>query len=108
MGEAELALIRDSGWKAFPPRLPEQPIFYPVLDEDYAIQIAMDWNTRDGGKGFVLKFQVEREYLTAYGVQTVGARNHRELWVPAEELSEFNQHIVGTIEVIHTFGAAAE
>jgi hypothetical protein len=29
-GERELALIRESGWRAFPPRLPEQPIFYPV------------------------------------------------------------------------------
>jgi len=105
VGEAELSLIRDSGWKCFPPRLPEQPIFYPVLEEQYAIQIARDWNTRDGGKGFVLKFQVEREYLSRYDVHTVGARSHRELWVPAEDLDEFNRHIVGPIEVIHTFGA---
>lgn len=104
VGEAELSLIRDGAWKAFPPRLPEQPIFYPVLDEEYAIQIARDWNTRDGGKGFVLKFQVEREYLSRYEVQTVGSRDHRELWVPAEDLSEFNRHIVGSIEVIHAFG----
>ena len=101
-------MIRDSGWRAFPPRLPEQPIFYPVLEEDYAIQIARDWNTRDGGKGFVLRFHVEREYLSRYEVQTVGARNHREYWIPADGLSEFNRHIVGTIEVIHTFGAAVE
>jgi hypothetical protein len=26
-----------------------------------------------------------------------------ELWVPAEELAEFNQHIVGLMEVIHEF-----
>jgi hypothetical protein len=108
VGEAELLLIRDSGWSAFPPRLPEQPIFYPVLEENYAIQIARDWNTRDGGKGFVLKFKVEREYLSRYEVQTVGARNHRELWIPAEELSEFNRHIVGMIQIIHTFGTADE
>ena len=108
VGEAELSLIRDSGWRAFPPRLPEQPIFYPVLDEQYAIQIARDWNTRDGGKGFVLRFQVEREYLSRYEVRTVGARSHREFWIPADDLSEFNRHIVGTIEVIHTFGVAVE
>jgi len=102
--ENELALIRHSQWRAFPPRLPEQPIFYPVLDEEYAIQIARDWNTRDGGIGFVLRFSVERNYLSQYQVQTVGARIHREYWIPAEDLSEFNRHIVGMIEVIHTFG----
>jgi hypothetical protein len=104
VGEAEVLLIRDSGWSAFPPRLPEQPIFYPVLEEQYAIQIARDWNTRDGGKGFVLRFQVESEYLSRYEVQTVGARCHRELWVPAEDLAEFNRHIVDPIEVVHAFG----
>lgn len=108
VGQAELSFIRESGWIAFPPRLPEQPIFYPVLEEDYAVQIARDWNTRDGGIGFVLRFNVDREYLSRFEVQTVGARNHRELWVPAEELPEFNRHIVGTIEVIHTFGPSVE
>src|SRR6266496_2497801 len=28
-GERELALVRDSGWKAFPPRLPDQPFLLP-------------------------------------------------------------------------------
>jgi hypothetical protein len=108
VGEVELSLIRDNGWRAFPPRLPEQPIFYPVLDEQYAIQIARDWNTRDGGKGFVLRFQVKREFLSRYEVQNVGARNHREYWIPAEDLPEFNRDIVGTIEIIHTFEVAVE
>jgi hypothetical protein len=102
-GEIELALIRESGWRAFPPRLPEQPIFYPVLEEEYAIQIARDWNTRDGGQGFVVKFYVDRNYLSKYQVQSAGARIHREYWIPAEDLPEFNRNIVGTIEVIHHF-----
>lgn len=102
MGETELALIRESGWQAFPPpRLPEQPIFYPVLDEEYAIQIARDWNTRDGGQGFALRFQINRDYLSRFQAQTVGARTHRAYWIPAEDLPEFNRNIVGTIEVIH-------
>jgi len=42
VGPAELALVRASGMRAFPPRLPEQPIFYPVLSEEYAIKIARD------------------------------------------------------------------
>jgi hypothetical protein len=96
-------LIRESSFRAFPPRLPEQPIFYPVLEESNAIPIARDWNTRDGGTGSVLRFQVETEYLAQFHVQTAGSRVHREYWIPAEELEEFNRHIVGLIEVIHEF-----
>ena len=39
VGPKELELIEQSGWKKFPPRLSEQPIFYPVMNEEYAIQI---------------------------------------------------------------------
>ncbi len=35
---------------------------------------------------------------------TVGSRVHQELWVPAEERTEFNRNIVGVIEVIASFG----
>ena len=107
IGEKEFELIRESGWRAFPPRLPEQPIFYPVLEESYAIQIARDWNTRDGGIGYVVRFAVESEYLARFPVQIAGARVHREYWIPAEELEEFNRHIVGAIEVIHEFVGSA-
>jgi hypothetical protein len=103
VGEQELALVRASGWRAFPPRLPEQPIFYPVLDESYATQIARDWNTRDGGIGYVLRFEVESDYLSKFPVQIAGSRVHREYWVPADELETFNQHIVGTIKAISEF-----
>ena len=40
VGAEELRLIEASGMRAFPPRLPEQPIFYPVTNEAYAVQIA--------------------------------------------------------------------
>ena len=103
VGPAELALISASEWKQFPPRLPEQPIFYPVLTEEYAVQIARDWNARDGGSGYVLRFVVETEYLEQFPVQIAGARIHCEYWIPAEILEEFNRHIVGTIEIIHEF-----
>jgi hypothetical protein len=103
VGPEELELIRLSEWKAFPPRLPEQPIFYPVTNEDYAIQIARDWNVRDSGSGFVTEFEVDHEYLSKYEVQQVGGQIHKELWVPAEELDEFNRHIIGPIKVIHSF-----
>lgn len=103
VGEEDLSLVRQSGWKEFPPRLPEQPIFYPVLDEEYAVQIARDWNTRDGGKGYVLQFAVDGDYLSAYPVQTVGSRVHREYWIPAEDLARFNEHIIQPIEVLAVF-----
>jgi hypothetical protein len=49
VGPDELALIRDSGFHRFPPRLPQQPIFYPVLSESYATKIARDWNVKASG-----------------------------------------------------------
>jgi hypothetical protein len=98
-----LDLIRESGWREFPPRLPEQPIFYPVLNEEYATQIARDWNTRDGGTGYVLRFAMAADYLAQFPVQTAGACIHQEYWIPAEELAEFNRHIAGPIEVLREF-----
>src|SRR6201990_2237772 len=98
VGPRELKLIEESGWKAFPPRLPEQPIFYPVMNEEYAIQIAHDWNVPASGSGFVTKFAVSKEYLQKFEEQNVGGPIHNELWVPAEELEEFNRHIIGLIE----------
>ena len=103
VGPKELALIREAGWRAFPPRLPEQPIFYPVLNEEYATQIARDWNVKESGAGFVTRFSIDAEFAKRYSPQTVGSSIHRELWVPAEELAEFNRHIVGVIEVIAEF-----
>lgn len=107
VGPKELELIEASDWREFPPRLPEQPIFYPVTNEEYAVQIARDWNVRESGSGYVTKFEVDAEFLRRYPTQTVGGRVHSELWVPAEELEEFNRHIVGRIEVIRTFTAGA-
>jgi hypothetical protein len=106
VGRPELELIEASGWRAFPPRLPHQPIFYPVLDEGYAVQIARDWNTRDaasGYTGYVTRFRVRNHVLARYPVQVAGARAHRELWVPAEEMDGFNASIVGPIEVVAEF-----
>jgi hypothetical protein len=106
VGHAELALIEASGFRAFPPRLPEQPIFYPVTNEDYAIQIARDWNTKDGMVGHVTRFEVAAEHLARYERKIVGGRVHEEYWIPADELDAFNAAIVREIEVIHTFTEA--
>lgn len=106
VGEKEMLLIIESNYKKFPPRLEWQPIFYPVLNEDYASEIAEKWNTRDGTGnylGFVTKFEVLKEVANQYPSQNVGAKNHNELWIPSEELEIFNQAIVGNIEVTKVF-----
>jgi hypothetical protein len=108
VGPQELALIEASGWRKFPPRLPEQPIFYPVLNEEYATQIARDWNVKESGSGFVTRFSVDATFISRYPVKTVGSSVHQELWVPAEELNDFNRHIVGTIELIAAFPGAGQ
>ena len=99
-GPEELALVQQSGYTAWPPRLPEQPIFYPVTTEEYAIKIARDWNVKDSGVGYVTKFDVEADYLSKYDVQEAGGKAHLEYLIPAEALDEFNRHIVGKIQVI--------
>jgi len=98
VGQAELDLIRNSGFREFPPRLPEQPIFYPVLNEEYATQIARDWNTKDersGFVGYVLRFHVRGPFLNEYEVRTVGNAGHREYWIPATDVRKCNANIVG-------------
>ena len=105
VGQHELELIQNSANTAFPPRLPEQPFFYPVLTEEYAIQIARDWNAKynDPKCGYVTRFRVRKSFLDRYEVRTVGSAIHQEYWIPAEELDEFNRNIVGRIEVIAEF-----
>lgn len=106
VGKAELDLIKALGFRAFPPRLPEQPIFYPVLTESYAMQIARDWNAREpSGEGFVTRFDVDAAFLERYDVKQVGGRDHLEYWIPADDLDEFNGNIVGEIELIQSFAA---
>jgi hypothetical protein len=103
VGPRELEKIKLSGYKRFPQRLAQQPIFYPVMNEEYATQIALDWNVPASGSGFVTKFDVLKSYLAKFEVQNVGGPIHNELWVPAEELEEFNDNIVGLIEVTKSF-----
>jgi hypothetical protein len=106
VGRKELELIARSGFREFPPRLPEQPIFYPVLTREYAEQIAREWNTKDasgGHVGFVTQFEVNTAYLARFEAKQVGSEAHLEYWVPAEELPEFNRNISGIITVVAEF-----
>ncbi len=106
VGQKELDLIRDADYRAFPPRLSWQPIFYPVLDYDYACKIAAEWNTQDdenGNVGYVTAFDIPEDYFETFEVQNVGGMNHNELWVPAAELESFNRMIAGEIRVVKAF-----
>lgn len=106
VGQKELDLIAAAGYREFPPRLPDQPIFYPVLTREYAEHIARDWNTKDersGYVGYILEFQVDAAYLSQFEVRKVGGTQHLEYWIPASDLPEFNRHIVGAICVVAKF-----
>ena len=102
VGTKELELIKESEYTKYPPRLPEQPIFYPVLNEKYATEIAEKWNVKYNydHKGYVTKFEIDDDYFMQFEVHTVGNHYHKELWILAEELETFNEHIIGKIQVI--------
>jgi hypothetical protein len=100
VGPEELKLMEESQMQAFPPRLPEQPIFYPVTTFEYAEKIARDWNVRASGVGYVTEFDVSSDYLSKHDVQVAGGKAHSEYWIPAEEIDEFNAAIVGLIRVV--------
>ena len=104
VGINELSLMFDASMRSFPPRLPEQPIFYPVLNFAYAEQIARDWNAQEPeGAGYVTQFSVNDDYLRNFSRQIVGGRQHEEFWIPAEQLSEFNRRIDASIKITSAF-----
>ena len=105
VGPEELKLLRASGFTRWPPRLPGQPIFYPVTNEQYAAEIAEKWNVKDSGYGAVTRFLVRSSFMAHYPIQKVGGALHTEWWVPAGELEALNDNIVGKIEVLREFGA---
>jgi hypothetical protein len=97
----ELRLVYEAGMKGFPPRKPEQPIFYPVLNLEYANEIAKRWNAESqSASGYVAKFNLDDKYGARFEPQKVGSSHHVELWVPSEELSRFNEHILPPILIV--------
>lgn len=99
-GPRELELVKQSGYRRWPPRLAGQPIFYPVTNEQYAAEIARKWSAPERGVGYVTRFRVRKSFMDRYEIHQVGTSHHTEWWIPAEELEELNDHIVGEIEVI--------
>jgi hypothetical protein len=103
VGPHELRLVEGSGWREWPPRLPDQPIFYPVLNEAYATQIAREWNVPASGAGHVTRFRVETSFARRYPTRRAGGEHILELWIPAEDVADLNDHLVGTIELTGTY-----
>ena len=104
-GPHELALVRASGFRRWPPRLPDQPIFYPVSNQGYAAHIAREWNVPQSGYGCVTRFRVRKSFMDRYPLQKVGGKEHTEWWIPAEDLQAMNDHLVGQIEIVEEFGS---
>ncbi len=100
VGPAEMELVAAAGYRRWPPRLPEQPFFYPVSNEEYAREITVKWNVPQSRVGFVTRFRVRRDFIRRYPVHQVGGKNHMEWWIPAEHLDELNRNIIGLIDVI--------
>lgn len=97
--QAELDLVIASDYKRWPPRLPGQPIFYPVTNLQYARDVNA-WNKMDYSKGYVTKFDVAKTFVDRYEIQKVGGEGRTEWWIPAEDLEELNDNIVGLIEIV--------
>ncbi len=105
VGQVELDLVAESGYKKWPPRLPGQPIFYPVTNEEYAIELTQ-WNVSDFGIGYVTKFNVTEKFMAKYPIECVGGSTHTEWWIPSEDLDDLNKNIIGKIEVIGKYDAS--
>lgn len=69
------------------------------------MEIASQWNVKynDDHKGYVTEFEIDNDYFEQFEIHTVGGHYHQELWVPAEELETFNQHIIGEIQIVAEF-----
>lgn len=102
-GPEELRLVEAADWRRWPARLADQPIFYPVLNEEYATQIAREWNVPASGVGHVTRFRVETAFARRYVSRRAGGGTVLELWIPAEDVDALNEHLVGVIEVIGTY-----
>lgn len=74
-----------------------------MTNEQYATEIAINWNIKDSGVGYVTRFRVKKEFMNRFKIERVGAAHHTEWWILAEQLEELNDNIVGLIEVIGEF-----
>ncbi len=104
-GPQELALVAASRWWPWPPRLPDQLVLCPVLNEDYATRIARDCNVKASGAGHGTRFQAYASFLDHYPVPHVRGKPILKYWIPAADLPARNDAIVGRIDLVASFSA---
>jgi hypothetical protein len=80
--------------------------FYPALTKQFALETTRLWKLPDWGTGYLTRFKISAQYVRDFEVQSLSGEVYEELWVPAEELSIFNQNIVGRIEVVQVLHAS--
>lgn len=98
VGEVEYRQIVASGNRCFPPRGEQQPIFHLILQQSFAEEIAHAWHNAE--ICHIVRFYIDDAYISEFPVQTVGNEERKELWIPSEELSIFNDHILGEISLV--------
>ena len=103
IGPGELAELAKLHFLKWPPRLSEQPIFYPVTNEKYAEEITVRWNVPQYKSGFVTSFILPKDFIESYEIHCVGCGYHTEWWIPAEDLEKLNSKIIGPIEILSAF-----
>lgn len=108
VGPGQLKCIVESGWKKFPPRLHWQPYFYPMLHESFAHKIASQWNVKQSGAGYVVRFNVKKSYVERLPIYIIGGPEHKEYRIAADELAGLNESIVGDIELMATYDSQPE
>ncbi|NVJ13315.1 hypothetical protein [Myxococcus sp. AM010] len=104
IGLKEAELILDSDCSAFPPRLPDQPIFYPVMNAEYARQIARDRDTPDAGSGHassVTAFDVDTAYASRFPVRFTDAWYGPEYRGPDTTLGPLERQILALFKQGH-------
>jgi len=102
-GQKELDLIKKSGFRAFPPHLEGQTIFNFLLNEEYATFIARECNANNafsGYTGYVLRLSVRTDFLVQFEIQKEASAIALEYGIPADRIMQFNENIVGMIELI--------
>lgn len=107
-GPEELELVKRANFKRWPARLPDQPIFYAVTNAAYARQIATQWNLPASGKAYITRFKVRKSFIDRYQLHQVGSSIHTEWWIPAEDLEQLNDNIIGQIELLEQYQATAK
>ena len=103
MSPLKLAELIRSDWRKFSPDEPDQRLFYPKLHLDYAEKIARQCNAVEHNAGFVVRFEIPLGFIGRYELQTIGYEQHLEYKVPIDDLNDFNQKIMGKIELVSAF-----